>query len=82
MNGLSGLLVDAASLMLIGMLFVFLFLSLLVGMIRLLQMFAPPVPEAIPQPNKQVAGDQVSPQVIAAIGSAVHKYRQRHPRIK
>ena len=81
MNGLSGQLVDAASLMLLGMLFVFLFLGALVGMIKLLQQLAPPVQQVNPPlQSSPGAGKKVSPQVLAAIGSAIHRYRQRHAR--
>lgn len=76
---ISGLLVQAGHLMLIGMLVVFVFLGLLVWVTKLLALVAgeeaehsdPVTVGVTPQ-----AQDAISPQIVAAISAAVHKYRQ------
>ncbi|RCU51885.1 MULTISPECIES: oxaloacetate decarboxylase subunit gamma [Corallincola] len=75
MTSISELLLEAAGIMAVGMIFVFLFLSLLVVGVKLLARFAggpePLTANATPPP--QTTG--VSPDVVAAISAAVHKYR-------
>jgi oxaloacetate decarboxylase gamma subunit len=75
MNEISGQLTEAASIMGIGMIFVFLFLSLLVICVRLLERFAGEieVPKPKSQPRPVTTG--VTPEITAAISAAVHKYR-------
>jgi oxaloacetate decarboxylase gamma subunit len=80
-------LAEAANLLLVGMVVVFLFLSMLIGAIKLIawsNKFFPdeslhnldnqskPVNSALP--NNQ----NVSPKVVAAISAAVFQYRQSH----
>ncbi|ENM5773431.1 TPA: oxaloacetate decarboxylase subunit gamma [Vibrio mimicus] len=80
MTHIGSLLMDAATLMVTGMAVVFLFLTLLVYLVRLMSCVIPQeVPEAAATPKKsqkvQPATDSVSPQVVAAISAAVHQYR-------
>jgi len=80
MTNIGSLLVDAATLMVTGMGFVFIFLTILVYLVRLMSKLVPqevPQPISTPNQNKKVpvksAG--VSPQVVAAISAAVHQHR-------
>jgi oxaloacetate decarboxylase (Na+ extruding) subunit gamma len=73
------LLLEAANLMLIGMVAVFSFLLMLVFIVKLISAvtlrFFP-----LKVTNKTVrkhSGDSTSPAVIAAISSAIHQYRQQ-----
>ncbi|ENM5721890.1 oxaloacetate decarboxylase subunit gamma [Vibrio mimicus] len=80
MTHIGSLLMDAATLMVTGMAVVFLFLTLLVYLVRLMSRVIPQeAPEAAATPKKsqkvQPATDSVSPQVVAAISAAVHQYR-------
>jgi oxaloacetate decarboxylase gamma subunit len=75
------LLAEAGVLMLVGMVVVFLFLSLLIVAIKLLTKFA----EAYPDPIKPTRNEikttnfsKTSPQVIAAITAAVKQYKERN----
>ncbi|CZF78617.1 oxaloacetate decarboxylase subunit gamma [Grimontia marina] len=70
----------AATLMLTGMVVVFIFLTILVGLVKLMSRL---VPEELPPqatttttPSNNNNG-QVSGETIAAISAAVHKYRNR-----
>tara|TARA_R110002126_G_scaffold33382_19_gene104498 strand:+ start:359 stop:601 length:243 start_codon:yes stop_codon:yes gene_type:complete len=78
---ITDLLLEAATLMVIGMATVFLFLLLLVCLMNLmsalLRRFAPPrVADKSVKADASTAG--VSPAVVAAISAAVHQYRQQH----
>ncbi|SIO02577.1 oxaloacetate decarboxylase subunit gamma [Salinivibrio sp. ES.052] len=79
---LGPLLEQALMLMLTGMAVVFVFLSILIFLVRQLERFGDPTPptatKAIPQPKAQSASDTLSPDVVAAITVAVQQYRQRH----
>lgn len=79
MDNIGSLLVDAASLMVTGMSVVFIFLTILVFLVRLMSKLVPEeVPEPIisTNPNHNVQpSSTVSPRVIAAISAAVHQYR-------
>ncbi len=80
MTNIGSLLVDAATLMVTGMGFVFLFLTILVYLVRLMSKLVPEeVPQPISTPNKNkkvpVTSAGVSPQVVAAISAAVHQHR-------
>lgn len=74
-------LLDAAGLLLVGMVVVFVFLTILIGAIHLIEWLSNKVPNA--EENviaPQAAGAQqeaISPQVVAAISSAVHQYRNK-----
>ena len=80
--------IEAGTLMLAGMVFVFAFLSLLILFIKtvlakLAVKFPDPVVPIRSRANKQnntakVAGGGVSPGVVAAISSAVTRYRQQN----
>ncbi|WED21406.1 oxaloacetate decarboxylase subunit gamma [Vibrio sp. JC009] len=79
MTDIGSLLGQAASLMITGMGVVFVFLTILVYLVRLMSRI---VPQEVPQPiapiqnqNTQSTSSTVSPQVVAAISAAVHKYR-------
>ncbi|QXO16951.1 MULTISPECIES: oxaloacetate decarboxylase subunit gamma [Vibrio] len=80
MTNIGSLLVDAATLMVTGMTVVFLFLTILVYLVRLMSKW---VPQEVPQPivskspakKMQPASAAVSPQVVAAISAAVHQHR-------
>lgn len=72
MTNIGSLLVDAATLMLTGMAVVFIFLTILVYLVRLMSKLVPEeVPEPIAAPktntNIQSTSSAVSPQVVAAI---------------
>jgi len=77
----SELLAEAGVLMLVGMLVVFLFLSMLIVAIKLLTKFAEAYPDPIkPTRNeiKPISSSKTSPQVIAAITAAVKQYKARN----
>lgn len=77
----SDLLLESATLMLIGMVSVFTFLLLLVLLMTvmsgLLRRFAP-VQGPDNSRKSETASNGVSPAVVAAISAAVHQYRQQH----
>ena len=79
-GSVSNLLIEAGSLMLIGMLFVFAFLGLLIVGVHLIAKFCEAFPgesvqELKPQPRR-VVQPGVDGSVIAAITAAVHTHRQ------
>ena len=65
----------AANIMLLGMVCVFAFLGLLVIVINTIAKYCPEEAKAAPAKQNNVNG-QVSPDVVAAISAAVHKYRK------
>ncbi len=80
MTHIGSLLVDAATLMVTGMSVVFLFLTILVYLVRLMSKWVPQeVPPSLvaatPAKKVSTASAAVSPQVVAAISAAVHQYR-------
>ncbi|BBM63817.1 putative oxaloacetate decarboxylase gamma chain [Vibrio alfacsensis] len=80
MTNIGSLLVDAATLMITGMTVVFIFLTILVYLVRLLSKLVPEeVPEPIAAPktntNIQSTSSAVSPQVVVAISAAIHQHR-------
>ena len=80
MTNIGSLLGDAATLMITGMSVVFIFLTILVYLVRLMSKLVPEeVPEPIAAPKKikksQSNPSAVSPQVVVAISAAVHQYR-------
>ena len=80
MTNIGSLLVDAAALMITGMAVVFIFLTMLVYLVRLMSKLVPEeVLEPIASPkintNIQSTSSAVSPQVVAAISAAIHKHR-------
>jgi len=84
MDNLTPLFIEAGTLMLAGMIFVFAFLGLLVIFINgVLKNLAVKYPDPVIQKkpvrsantNKPVDG--ISPSIVAAISSAVSKYRQQ-----
>lgn len=76
------LLLDGLRLMAIGMGIVFLFLLLLIGILRLLSgavsRFAPEPPATIAHPP--LAGEIQDPERIAVIAAAIARYRADHRR--
>ncbi|WP_290368709.1 oxaloacetate decarboxylase subunit gamma [Vibrio stylophorae] len=70
-------LIDAAALMVIGMGFVFLFLSLLIVVINMMAKWVPEEPQAEQSSSPRPTAQGVRPEVVAAISSAVHQYRAR-----
>ena len=87
MENLQALFIEAGTLMLAGMVFVFAFLGLLIVFINeVLVRLAKKYPDAIIEsraPNKRNnkildGNGGVSPAVVAAISSAVTQYRQQH----
>ena len=80
MTNIGSLLVDAATLMLTGMAVVFIFLTILVYLVRLMSKLVPeevPAPIAAPKKNTNVqsTSSAVSPHIVAAISAAIHKHR-------
>ncbi|MGC9402790.1 MULTISPECIES: oxaloacetate decarboxylase subunit gamma [Vibrio] len=80
MTNIGSLLGDAATLMLTGMAVVFIFLTILVYLVRLMSKLVPTeVPESFATPNQnntvQSNPSAISPKVVAAISAAVHQYR-------
>lgn len=78
----SSLLMEAGSLMLIGMLFVFTFLGLLIVGVRLITICCNAFPSAeventIPAPRAS-ASPNVDNKVVAAITAAIHTHRQNN----
>lgn len=75
---LTTLLLEALSLLMIGMTFVTAFLGILVFIIPLLDKISPD--DSIPEPPKRQAAvaTGVTPQTVAAITVAVNQYRQKH----
>ncbi|GAB3034577.1 OadG family transporter subunit [Bowmanella dokdonensis] len=75
----TSLLQDAALLLLVGMVVVFAFLSLLIGVVNLISWICGRLPEPV-QPVHELKrlspSVGPSPAVVAAITAAVHKYRQ------
>ncbi|ARD43392.1 MULTISPECIES: OadG family protein [Colwelliaceae] len=86
MENLQQLFIEAGTLMLAGMVFVFSFLGLLIVFINIvLVKLAKKYPDAIVESrasskknNKTQNGKGVSPAVVAAISSAVTQYRKQH----
>ncbi len=86
MEHLNHLFVEAGTLMLAGMVFVFTFLSLMIVFINVvLKRLAIKFPDAIIQAkparsNQKIRQnvDGISPKVVAAITSAVTQYRKQH----
>ncbi|MFT5813432.1 MAG: oxaloacetate decarboxylase gamma subunit [Psychroserpens sp.] len=86
MENLQQLFIEAGTLMLAGMVFVFTFLGLLIVFINVvLVKLAKKYPDAIVESrasskrnNNKQDGKGVSPAVVAAISSAVKQYRQQH----
>ena len=81
---ISSALLEAGTLMLVGMVVVFLFLTMLIGAITLLTKFAQAYPDKVdtrapakitPQATNS---NQTSPQIIAAISAAVKQYKTRN----
>ncbi|WP_087018113.1 oxaloacetate decarboxylase subunit gamma [Thaumasiovibrio subtropicus] len=82
MSNISDLLVEAATLMLTGMVFVFVFLSILIFLVQTLASRLPKeVPEAPEIPSRATTSNTangVSPSVVAAIAVAIKQHRQRN----
>ncbi|PMH41284.1 oxaloacetate decarboxylase subunit gamma [Vibrio sp. 10N.286.49.B3] len=82
MSNIGSLLGDAATLMITGMSVVFIFLTILVFLVRMMSKLLPEEvvcspSTVIPKKNTQTQStpSAVSPQVVAAISAAVHQYR-------
>ncbi|MDK2602092.1 oxaloacetate decarboxylase subunit gamma [Vibrio vulnificus] len=80
MTNIGSLLVDAAALMVTGMGVVFIFLTVLIFLVRLMsKLVAQEVPPPITAPkaakNQTNHTSTVSPQVVAAISAAIHQHR-------
>ncbi len=83
MEELSSVFMEAGVLMAVGMAFVFGFLSLLIIAINLLASFSSRYPDPVPsvkQPQQTASSNtgEISPNIIAAISSAVAHYRQKN----
>jgi len=80
-GSVSSLLVEAGSLMLIGMVFVFSFLGLLIVGIHLIARFCEAFPGEIEEPsvnvkrNNQAVQPGIDGNIIAAISAAIHTHR-------
>lgn len=85
-NNVTELLVDSAALMLVGMTFVFIFLGLMIGSVKLIALFCQKFPGSVDaehkhkfsQESSNPVDEQISPAAIAAISAAVHQYRSSH----
>ncbi|MGF1739413.1 oxaloacetate decarboxylase subunit gamma [Photobacterium satsumensis] len=81
MADLGPLLWEAATIMVTGMVVVFLFLSTLIYLVQLLAKIAPKETPNVPassQPSPvAVNHNGIQPEVVAAISAAVHRYRDQ-----
>ena len=88
-ESVANLLIEAGSLMLIGMVFVFSFLGLLIVGVHLIARFCEAFPGETPEPsanlngpsanlsrNNQAVQPGIDGNVIAAISAAIHTHRQ------
>ncbi len=82
---ISDLLLEAAILLSVGMTVVFIFLTLLIGAINVIAFISSkfPEPEVLSTPayrggnaTNKTAANGVSPNVVAAIGAAIHQHRK------
>ncbi|NMH59590.1 OadG family protein [Alteromonas ponticola] len=86
-EAISSLLLEAATLLGMGMIFVFTFLALLIAAINLIAAFCrkfpgKPSPDGHSKPLKlshSGSTDQPDGTTLAAISAAVHQYRKQHP---
>lgn len=86
MNSMEQQFLEAGTLMLAGMVFVFAFLSLLIIFIntvlaRLAVKFPDPIAPTTNRSNNKkckVASGEISPAIVAAISGAVSSYRKQH----
>ncbi|OKY27728.1 MULTISPECIES: OadG family protein [Thalassotalea] len=86
MDSLLETFIEAGTLMLAGMVFVFAFLGLLVifinlVLVKLANKYPDPIIQSKSKPKAKktnIASNGVTPQVVAAIGSAVTQYKQKH----
>ncbi|NMP17901.1 MULTISPECIES: OadG family transporter subunit [unclassified Thalassotalea] len=85
MENLSQVFIEAGMLLLVGMGFVFAFLTVLIYAIKLLAKIGSHFPETAPQSKKvntSVAkSDQIAPGVVAAISTAIAHYRKNNVQI-
>ncbi|KLV04940.1 oxaloacetate decarboxylase subunit gamma [Photobacterium aquae] len=81
MADLGSVLWEAATIMVTGMVVVFLFLSILIYLVQLLARIAPKDAPAAPARSHPApvlpSHNGVRPEIVAAIGAAVHQYRSR-----
>lgn len=81
-TSISDLLIEAANLMVVGMVVVFVFLTLLIGAVTLIAAINRKFPEEVvtAQParaQRKVSNEKISTSVpVAAITAAVHQYRK------
>lgn len=76
-------LLDAATLLLVGMSVVFVFLTLLIGAVNTIAWVNRLLPEETPAQSAFVPANkagQVAPQTVAAIAAAIHQHRSKHTR--
>ncbi|WP_286235044.1 OadG family protein [Thalassotalea sediminis] len=84
MDSLAQTFIEAGTLMFAGMVFVFAFLGLLVifinqVLVKLANKYPDPIIQNKPKAKKiNVATKGASPQIVAAISSAVTQYKQKH----
>ncbi|RKF17525.1 hypothetical protein DBZ36_13895 [Alginatibacterium sediminis] len=82
MTDIAPQLMQAASMMAIGMIAVFFFLTLLVAATQQLAKLAPPIDDSIPSqtsnPNSTSQHSKLDPKLVAVISSAVQQYRNNH----
>ena len=81
-ESLGNLLSEAATLMITGMAFVFAFLALLIGGVKVIAWFCQRYPGAeavvpVPRTTSRKAADTVDGQTLAAIAAAIHQHRNK-----
>lgn len=81
-NNISALLLEAANLLVIGMGVVFIFLTILIFLIKFMSSIvgksapAPATPATSPNITRNTGKSAQDKKVVAAISAAVHQYRQ------
>jgi oxaloacetate decarboxylase gamma subunit len=87
MENLSSTFAEAGMLMLVGMGFVFAFLSLLIIAIHFLAKFSSRFPDPVSSPKQSrklaqaISSNEISPNLVAAISGAIAHYRNKNSKV-